>query len=153
MALKRITKELKELKLFINSDKPDNHRIISIDTIDGNNLRLDICFLGPKESPYEEIINNIDITIPLEYPIIAPIMKFKNNIFHPNISTTGIICLDILKDKWVPVYTIRTIIISIISLLSDPNPDSPLNGQAAQLYNESKLSTESRRKYIKMINI
>ena len=114
-------------------------------------MQLDVCFLGPKESPYEETINNIFIQIPSEYPIKAPIMKFQNKIYHPNISTDGIICLDILKDKWSPVYTIRTIIMSIISLLSDPNPDSPLNGQAAQLYKDSLSSTEARRKYIKMI--
>ncbi len=151
IALKRITKELKELKSFIESESIDNHRFISINIIEDDILKLDVCFLGPKESPYEEIINNILIHIPFEYPIKAPIMRFQNKMYHPNISTDGIICLDILKDKWSPVYTIRTIIMSIISLLSDPNPDSPLNGQAAQLYKDSLLSKESRRKYINMI--
>jgi ubiquitin-protein ligase len=152
MALKRITKEFKELQSFINSDSIDNHRFISINTINDNIMNLDVCFLGPKDSPYEETINNINIEIPQEYPIIPPIMKFSNKIYHPNISTEGMICLDILKDKWSPVYTIRTIIMSIISLLSDPNPDSPLNGSAAQLYKDSSQSKIVRRKYIKMVN-
>ena len=151
-AHKRIAKELKELQLFINSESIDNHRFISINIINDDIFKLNVCFLGPKETPYEEIINNISIQIPLEYPTLAPILKFQNKIYHPNISTDGIICLDILKHKWTPVYTIRTIIISIISLLSDPNPDSPLNGQAACLYKESLISKEARRKYIKMIS-
>jgi ubiquitin-conjugating enzyme E2 D/E len=151
IALKRITKELKEFNSFINSESMDNHRFISINTINDDILKLDVCFLGPKDSPYEETINNIIIQIPPEYPNKAPIMKFQNKTYHPNISTDGSICLDILKDKWTPVYTIRTVIMSIISLLSDPNPDSPLNGQAAQLYKESLMSKEARRKYIKMI--
>ena len=72
-------------------------------------------------------------------------MTFKNKIYHPNMSQDGHICLDILKDKWSPVYTIRTVILSIISLLSDPNPESPLNGQAAQ------LNKQSKKEYNKMV--
>jgi hypothetical protein len=138
IALKRITKEYNELKKYIENESVDNHRILHLNTIEDNILDLEIYFLGPNESPYEEIVNKIYIKIPNEYPNKAPYMIFKNKIYHPNISIDGNICLDILKDKWSPVYTIRTVILSIISLLSDPNPDSPLNGQAAQLYKESK---------------
>jgi ubiquitin-conjugating enzyme E2 A len=150
-AIRRITKEITALCLEIQSEPIDNHRIISIHSKDDNILNLDVYFLGPKESPYEEIINNIHIQILPDYPNKPPNMKFINKIFHPNISYDGSICLDILKDKWSPVYTIRTIILSIISLLSDPNPDSPLNGEAAKLYKESLLTKENRRKYIKKI--
>jgi ubiquitin-protein ligase len=150
-ASKRIIKELREFKLYINSESIDNHRLISTNCVEDNLMLFNVYFLGPKDSPYEELLNNILIEIPLEYPIKAPSMKFINKIFHPNISTDGVICLDILKDKWSPVYTIRTIIMSIISLLSDPNPDSPLNGNAARLYKESLLSKKSKREYVKMI--
>ena len=148
---RRITKELKELNAFINSESTDNHRILSISMIDDVILSYNIYFLGPKESPYEEILNTIYIKIPSEYPNKAPHMKFCNKIYHPNISPEGIICLDILKDKWCPVFTIRTIILSIISLLSDPNPDSPLNGSAAQLYKESLIDKVARRAYNKLV--
>jgi ubiquitin-protein ligase len=151
-ALKRITKELKEFDSFLKeSGSIYDHRIISIN-IKENILDFEVCFLGPIDSPYEEIINIISIRIPQEYPNRPPIMLFCNKIFHPNIAQNGAICLDILKDKWTPVYTIRTIIMSIISLLSDPNPDSPLNCDAARLYKESLSSKEARRKYIKKIN-
>ena len=145
--LKRIQKELAELI----KTPPSN---CSAGPVSEDNLYLwQGTIMGPEGSPYHGGLFYLKIELPLEYPFKAPKITFTTRIFHCNVNSAGGICLDILKDKWVPVYTIRTIIISIISLLSDPNPDSPLNGQAAQLYNESKLSTEGRRKYIKMINI
>lgn len=151
IVIRRITKEIKELNAFIESEPIDNHRIISINMINDDILQYQICFLGPKESPYEESINNIHIQIPEEYPNVPPKMKFINTVLHPNISLHGVICLDILKHNWCPVYTIRTVIQSIISLLSDPNPDSPLNGDIALLYKESLINKTARRSYNKLI--
>jgi ubiquitin-conjugating enzyme (huntingtin interacting protein 2) len=151
-AFKRVSKELKELNKFINSDTLDSHRILSIEINDDNILSLNVYFLGPRDSPYEETLNNILIEIPNEYPSVAPKMRFVNKLYHPNVVLdTGAICLDILKDKWTPVYTIRTIILSIISLLSEPNPDSPLNGQAAKLYKESLFSKKSYQEYVRIV--
>ncbi|XP_050644233.1 ubiquitin-conjugating enzyme E2 C-like isoform X3 [Macaca thibetana thibetana] len=47
---------------------------------------------------------------------------------------SGSICLDILKDKWSALYDVRTILLSIQSLLGKPNIDSPLNTHAAELW-------------------
>ena len=152
-SLKRILNEFKELKSTIDSEPIDNHRLIEIENIDDNIYGIRICFIGPKETPYEETLNNIIINIPKEYPNKPPNIRFMNKIFHPNISTEGNICLDILKENWKPVYSLRTIIMSIISLLSEPNPDSPLNGEAARLYRDSLKSKTDRRKYLKMVNL
>jgi ubiquitin-protein ligase len=138
MTSKRISKEIKELQKCILCEDINNHRILHLKVINDDIYTLNIHFLGPNDSPYEELINIIHIKLLPEYPIKPPILTFKTKIFHPNISQEGIICLDILKDKWTPVYSIRTIILSIISLLSDPNPDSPLNGNAAFLYTTNK---------------
>ncbi|CAD6264912.1 unnamed protein product [Miscanthus lutarioriparius] len=46
----------------------------------------------------------------------------------------GNICLDILQDKWSSAYDVRTVLLSIQSLLGEPNNDSPLNTQAAALW-------------------
>ncbi|KAH8379215.1 hypothetical protein KR009_003709 [Drosophila setifemur] len=50
----------------------------------------------------------------------------------------GSICLDILKDKWSALYDVRTILLSIQSLLGEPNNESPLNAQAAMMWNDQK---------------
>jgi ubiquitin-protein ligase len=149
--MRRIQNELKEINDYIQSECMDNHRFISIKNINNDILKIEVCFLGPKECPYEESINTISIIIPKEYPHKAPHMKFVNKIFHPNIGSDGSICLDILKDNWRPIYTLRTTLMSIISLLSDPNPDSPLNGEAAKLYKDGLKSKEARRKYLKTV--
>lgn len=65
-------------------------------------------------------------------------MKFETPIFHPNVDGQGNICLDILKDKWSAVYSVQTILLSIQSLLEEPNNNSPLNGQAAEMWNRKE---------------
>jgi len=144
---RRVTKEYSEIVKFINLEPSDNHRFIDIIMIDNDITKIEVTFMGPKETPYEEIISTIKINIPSEYPHKPPIMHFVNKIYHPNISTNGTICLDILKNKWCPIYTLRTILMSIISLLSDPNPDSPLNGDAAREYKNSLKDKIGRRNY------
>lgn len=61
-------------------------------------------------------------------------MRFETPCFHPNVDQSGYICLDILKENWSAVYNVQSILLSIQSLLGEPNPDSPLNAQAAQLW-------------------
>lgn len=76
-----------------------------------------------------------------EYPNKAPVVKFKTKLFHPNVYADGGICLDILQNQWSPIYDVSAILTSIQSLLSDPNPNSPANSEAAKLY------VEDRREY------
>ena len=151
LALRRITKEYNELKEFISDNPCIEHRIIDINIIDDDLHNLEICFLGPTETPYEDIVNIISINFNFNYPTNPPLIKFISKIFHPNISINGDICLDILKDNWKPIYTLRTILMSLISLLSDPNPDSPLNNYAGKLYKESLISKDFKIKYLKEI--
>jgi len=58
--------------------------------------------------------------------------------FHPNIYNDGKICLDILQNQWSPIYDVAAILTSIQSLLSDPNPASPANAEASQLYQSDR---------------
>jgi ubiquitin-conjugating enzyme E2 C len=71
-------------------------------------------------------------------------VTFTHVIFHPNVDTSGNICLDILKEKWSAVYNVRTILLSIQSLLGEPNNESPLNGQAASLW-------ENQTEFVKVV--
>ncbi len=60
-------------------------------------------------------------------------MRFETSCFHPNVDQHGNICLDILKEKWSAAYSVRTVLLSIQSLLGEPNNDSPLNAYAAKV--------------------
>ncbi|KAJ6750769.1 hypothetical protein OIU85_001318 [Salix viminalis] len=68
----------------------------------------------------------------------SPKVKFETSCFHPNVDIYGNICLDILQDKWSSAYDVRTILLSIQSLLGEPNISSPLNTQAAQLWSNQE---------------
>lgn len=64
--------------------------------------------------------------------------------FHPNVYADGSICLDILQNRWSPTYDASAILTSIQSLLHDPNPNSPANNEAAQLYRENRREYEKK---------
>ena len=89
---------------------------------------------GPTETPYAGGIFKLDILFPSEYPFKPPKINFTNKVYHPNINDVGSICLDILKDNWSPALTLEQILISICSLLNDPNPDDPLSPDIANEY-------------------
>ena len=77
---------------------------------------------GPKDSPYENGVFFLEIEFPMEYPFKAPQITLKTKIYHCNISSEGHICLDILKDNWSPALSISRVLLSLCSLLTDPNP-------------------------------
>ncbi|XP_066230437.1 ubiquitin-conjugating enzyme E2 C-like [Saccopteryx leptura] len=83
---------------------------------------------------YEDLRYKLFLAFPRGYPYCAPTVKFLTPCSHPNVDTQGNFCLDILKDKWSALYDVRTIVLSIQSLLGEPNPDSSLNTHAVQLW-------------------
>lgn len=106
---------------------------------DGDNvLSWRATIQGPDQSYYEGMEYSLVMKFPDNYPMTAPTVKFETPIFHPNIDMSGNICLDILKDKWSATYTVSTLLLSIQGLLETPNNDSPLNSQAAGLWDTNK---------------
>ena len=100
---------------------------------DDNLFSWNATIVGPDESPWEGGIFTLRLQFPDQYPDKAPRVKFTTEMFHPNIFPDGTLCLDIIQDKWKPIYTVGTILMSIQSLLCDPNGDSPANVDAARL--------------------
>jgi len=124
--IKRLKKELDEMQ---KDDTPN----LSAGPINDNLFEWEAVILGPIGTPYEGGIFNLNISIPSNYPFKPPIVIFKTKIYHPNINITGNICLDILKNQWSPALTISKILLSICSLLSDPNPNDPLVPEIANI--------------------
>ena len=90
--------------------------------------------MGPEDSPYQGGVFFLNIHFPPDYPFKPPKVSFTTKIYHPNINSNGSICLDILKDQWSPALTISKVLLSISSLLTDPNPDDPLVPEIATIY-------------------
>ena len=142
---KRIVKELQELS---NENNPN----ISAGPIDDNNIfAWSATIIGPKDSPYEDGIFLLKISFPQNYPFKPPQISFETKIYHPNISSSGSICLDILQSNWSPALTITKTLLSISSLLTDPNPDDPLVPEIAKIYknNRAKHDENARNATIK----
>ncbi|CAM9795732.1 unnamed protein product [Pylaiella littoralis] len=89
--------------------------------------------MGPDDSPYAGGVFFLNIHFPADYPFKPPKVNFTTRIYHCNINSNGGICLDILKDQWSPALTISKVLLSICSLLTDPNPDDPLVPEIAQV--------------------
>ena len=101
---------------------------------DGNLLNWTGTITGPDATPYEGLIFKLTFAFPTSYPFAPPTVLFKTPIYHPNVDFSGRICLDILKDKWSAVYNVQSVLLSLQSLLGEPNKyvfPPPLSAPAA----------------------
>ncbi|XP_074867572.1 ubiquitin-conjugating enzyme E2 C [Carettochelys insculpta] len=107
---------------------------------------------GAAGTVYEDLRYKLSLEFPDGYPYNAPTVKFLTPCYHPNVDTQGNICLDILKDKWSALYDVRTILLSIQSLLGEPNVESPLNTHAAELWkNQAAFRKHLQETYAKQV--
>ena len=116
MALRRIQKELADLQ----KDPPAN---CSAGPNADDKFSWNASIMGPEDSPYHGGVFFLSVNFPSDYPFKPPKFAFTTRIFHPNINANGSICLDILKETWSPALTVSKVLLSISSLLTDPNPD------------------------------
>ncbi|KAJ6251082.1 hypothetical protein M0813_15904 [Anaeramoeba flamelloides] len=142
---RRIQKEYNE----IIEDPPTN---CSGGPIGSDLYKWNATIMGPDETPYAGGVFFLNISFPKEYPFKPPTVVFRTKIYHCNINSKGQICLDILKDNWSPALTISKVLLSISSLLCEPNPEDPLVLSIAQQYKKNrlkhnKIANEYTRKY------
>ncbi|KAF3327606.1 Ubiquitin-conjugating enzyme E2 28 [Carex littledalei] len=136
MASKRILKELKDLQ----KDPPTS---CSAGPAGEDMFHWQATIMGPADSPFSGGVFLVNIHFPPDYPFKPPKVSFRTKVFHPNINSNGSICLDILKEQWSPALTISKVLLSICSLLTDPNPDDPLVPEIAHMYKTDRAKYES----------
>ncbi|TFK97817.1 ubiquitin-conjugating enzyme [Pterulicium gracile] len=114
---------------------------------DDNMFEWEILIIGPADTLYEGGFLKARLSFPPEFPLLPPKLKFSTPMWHPNVYADGVLCISILHapgedqygfeeagERWLPVHTVESILMSVISLLSSdrPNTDSPANVDAAK---------------------
>jgi ubiquitin-conjugating enzyme E2 D/E len=138
-AIRRIQKELNEIA---NETKDHQNVIFSVSPQKDNLFLWTGYMFGPVGSPYQGGIFKLNIEFPTNYPFKPPKIYFNTKVFHPNISESGAICLDILKHMWSPALSISKVLLSLSSLFTDPNPNDPLSPEVASIYKNDKNEFE-----------
>lgn len=129
--LKRI---MKEYQTMTKSSPPN----ISAAPVDESDMyRWQAIIFGPANSVYAGGVFKLSIVFPSDYPFKPPIVEFQTKIYHCNIINKHL-CVDILKNQWSPALTIDKVLLSIVSLLCDPNPNDPLNREAADKFRNNR---------------
>lgn len=154
MAEKRLLTEIK--KLAKSPPQNANHQILSLAPIDMESSlhHWKAVIAKPTREDSNYYYNGkwtLDITTDSTYPLQPPTIRFNKDtpINHPNVNfTTGEICLDILKsDSWSPAWDLEHLVEAILMLVDDPEPDSPLNVDLANLFRLDKAAFESMVQY------
>lgn len=141
MALKRLHNEFKDIR-------KDPNYFYSLGLNISNAYIWNFSMIGPTDTLYEGGIFTGTITFPDNYPIKPPVVIF-DNLLHPNIYSSGHVCISILHEgtdqygyekdyeRWSPSQNVNSIMLSILSMLSAPNFDSPANIDASVLWKDN----------------
>ncbi|XP_033249564.1 ubiquitin-conjugating enzyme E2 D2-like [Drosophila miranda] len=130
LCVRRLRKEMAKM----TSDPTDG---CTVELVDDCIYDWKAVILGPLDTPYEGGHFELRLHFPHAYPSLPPEILFRTRVFHCNIHN-GAICVDILNSNWSPALNVEKILLSIQSLLSDPNPESPLNCVAAEMYKTNR---------------
>ncbi|GLJ21954.1 hypothetical protein SUGI_0411180 [Cryptomeria japonica] len=118
---------------------------------DSNIFEWSVAIIGPPDTLYEGGFFNAIMSFPPDYPNNPPSVKFTSEMWHSNVYPDGRVCISILhapgddpnayehaSQRWSPVHTVETILLSIISMLSSPNHESPANVDAAKEWRDQR---------------
>jgi len=143
--MRRLMRELTELK----TNPPEGIRAV---TDDDNMLDVTGIIQGPEGTPYAGGYFRVKFRFTEEFPAAPPKCWFATKIFHPNVSSSGEICVNTLKKDWQSQYGIAHILVTVKCLLIYPNPDSALDEEAGKLLQENYESYCSRAKLITSVH-
>lgn len=125
----------------------------SIGLVDDNDLfKWSVIFEGPEETLYEGGYFKAELKFPDDYPNNPPEMKFVSKMWHPNIYPDGKVCISILhapgtdsmnsqekaEERWRPILGVESVLMSVISMLNDPNIESPANIDASVMFRDDR---------------
>lgn len=123
-----------------------------------------VAIFGPPDTPYAGGYFKAEMKFPMDYPYSPPRLRFLTPILHPNVYTDGELCISILHppvedphsgelpaERWNPTQSVRTILLSVISLLNEPNTFSAANVDASVLYRKWRDSRGKDKQYIELI--
>eukprot|EP00041_Stephanoeca_diplocostata_P019659 m.427671 g.427671 ORF g.427671 m.427671 type:complete len:165 (-) comp21363_c1_seq17:2048-2542(-) len=144
-ALRRLMKEYKEIK----TNGP--HGILAGPVDEENFFEWEAVIAGPEGTALEGGLFTANLSFPKSYPNEPPKMTFTNDMFHPNIYKDGKVCISILhtaeddpggyelpSERWSPVQSIEKILLSVVSMLAEPNDESAANIDAAKMWREDR---------------
>ena len=143
-----LTQDLKHMKEF--NDQPPGIGCIHAHPDPKNVLKWKAMIQG-LEGPWQDGVYELEMNFTDDYPDYPPKVRFITQMFHPNVYANGDICLDILQKQWTPSYDVKSILFSIQCLLNDPNPKSPANPNASELYMEFK--EKGNPKYLEKVKL
>jgi ubiquitin-conjugating enzyme E2 M len=98
---------------------------------DPNNLMEFAVSITPSEGLYAQATFNFTIVVPNTYPYDPPKVQCNTLVYHPNIDWEGKVCLNILREAWMPVLNLGSVMYGLLTLFLEPNADDPLNKGAA----------------------
>lgn len=140
--------QLRAAKDFREISLPNFVSIVQPNSADVMNYKITI---KPDEGYYRGGRFSFDLKIPNTYPHEPPKLKCETSIYHPNIDQDGNVCLNILREDWKPVLTINSIIYGLLYLFYEPNPEDPLNTEAAELLKSDRRQFEMNvRRHIRL---
>lgn len=138
MSLINSTTETRIKREIIQCKKLENKELKIEPCTDGDMYRWRAFMIPSKSSVYHDTILELTIVFPATYPYAPPVITFDTPIFHPNVNSNGSICISTLAKDWSPALTIEKTLLSILSLLDEPNASDPLRPDAAELFLSDK---------------
>jgi len=139
--------------------------LVSVGLADDSNLYdWEILIMGPDGTLYEGGFFKARLVFPTDFPNMPPTMTFISEMWHPNVYEDGRVCISILHppgedafnsqesadERWRPILGVEQILVSVISMLSDPNDESPANLDAAVMWrNDQKAFKKKVRQVVR----